>query len=57
MHRLYWKSRDLLVAWGLLTMPQFRMRRHHAGVTRSPRMEIGTRRRIRHVSLRRLLST
>lgn len=53
--RLYWKVRDRLVEWGFLAGPRFYMQRHPAGTVRSRLIGRGSSKRLRRVSLQRLL--
>jgi hypothetical protein len=54
-HKLYWKVRDQLVEWGVITRPRCYMRRQPAGMVRRRLTARGTPKRFRHVSLARLL--
>jgi len=56
LHRLYWKTRDLLVSLGLAPPPRFYMRRLPAGAIRARLRGRGAKRRLRRTSLRRLLA-
>ena len=56
-HKLYWKVHDVLVAWGLVDRPRFYMRRRAVGEVRAQLMGRGSRRRVRRVSLQRLLGS
>ncbi|HEU4752392.1 MAG TPA: hypothetical protein VFU47_04715 [Armatimonadota bacterium] len=55
-HKIYWKVRDALVEWGLVSRPRFYLQRHAAGAVRSQLMGRGTSRRFRRTSLPRLLN-
>lgn len=54
-HKLYWTVREKLIDWGMVTRPSFHLRRHRVGTTRARLTGRGTCRRMRHVSLQRLL--
>lgn len=54
--KLFWKVRDTLVAWGIVSRPRFYMQRRGVGGVRSRLTGRGTSRRLRRTSLRRLLS-
>ena len=56
-HKLYWTVRDVLVNWGLIDRPRFYMQRHEAGSIRDRLATRGSCRRIRRLSLRRLLNS
>jgi hypothetical protein len=47
--------REALMNWGVVARPAFHLRRHPAGTTRARLTGRGTCRRMRHVSLQRLL--
>jgi hypothetical protein len=54
-HKIYWLVRDRLVALGVLERPRFYMQRHSVGTVRRRLVGSGRCRRIRRVSLSRLL--
>jgi len=54
-HKVYWSVRDTLVTWGLVARPKSSMQRLPAGTNRRRLSGRGSRRRMRHVSLQRLL--
>lgn len=56
-HKLYWSVRDVLVNWGLVDRPRFYMQRQEVGSIRERLSTRGSRRRIRRLSLRRLLNS
>ena len=54
-HKMYWSVRDALVTWGLVAKPKFSMQRLPKGTNRRRLTGRGSHRRMRHVSLQRLL--
>jgi len=54
-HKIYWKVRDTLVALGVVSGPRFYMSRQPVGTIRERLAHRGSRRRLRRVSLARLL--
>ena len=57
VHKLYWTVRDALVSWGLIDRPRFYMQRYPAGEIRDRLAGRGSCRRLRRMSLRRLLNS
>jgi hypothetical protein len=55
MTAIYWKVRDALVAWGVVSRPRFYMQRHPVGTVRARLRGRGTSRRTRRLSLPQLL--
>jgi hypothetical protein len=51
VNKIYFKVRDLLVAWGVVEGPRFYMQRHAAGSVRGRLTGRGTRKRIRRLAL------
>ncbi len=49
------KMREHLVSWGLVAKPRFYLNRHAAGAVRNRLTGRGSSRRMRRLSLRRLL--
>lgn len=56
LQKVYWKVRDLLVAWGVVAPPRFYLRRHPAGTVRNRLCRSAARHRSRRRSLAQLLS-
>lgn len=55
MAKIYWKVRDTLVQWGIVSPPRFYMERHEPGTVRQRLCGRGTHRRTRRTSLCRLI--
>jgi hypothetical protein len=53
--QLFYKFRDTLVSWGVVSRPRFYMRRQPAGAVRARMQGRGRRRWMRRISLCRLL--
>jgi hypothetical protein len=53
---IYWKVRDTLVNWGVLSRPRFTLRRQPVGAVRAALSAGSGRRRFRRVPLARLLA-
>ena len=56
-YKIYWKVRDSLVALGVVSPPRFYMRRVSVGSARRRLEGSAPRRRLRRISLSRLLSS
>jgi len=54
-HKLYFKVRDTLVSWGVVSRPRFYLERRATGSVRESLQGRGSRRRLRRTSLQRLL--
>ncbi len=55
LNRAYWYVRDKMIDGGIIEKPSFHLKRRRVGKTRARLVDRGTCRRLRHVSLKRLL--